>query len=161
MDQPTLDGERRYLDGLLNTRFNFYVLLMSALGAGLIAQPHLATTTAKCLLALGFLASLALTLMILRTAALLRVVLDMIVGIRGRDGTERARGEKLPDPSPDDPPYRVAFLMLGRSWAVTGVNAIRVIECAVCLTSLALFAAAALSLAGAFDPPPAMPGQAG
>lgn len=97
-DRAEQEAERAYLEGLLNTRFNYFVLLVGALSAVLFAEEDLGQARMQWLLGLGALAAWAMTLIILRTSALLQVVLDMITRRRGPDGTLSATGEPV-DPT--------------------------------------------------------------
>lgn len=153
MDQPSLDSERRYLDELLNKRFHFYVLLISALGAGLLTQEDLGSRRAQALFALGFLASLGLSVIILRSAALLKVVLDMIIGARSEDGAIVLGFNPIEASNPPDPehPYRIANRVL-RNDRLSSANAIDVIRLAVMATTGAILVGLIWSLFGAPDP---------
>jgi hypothetical protein len=147
--ERTLDEEREYLEGLLNTRFNYFALLLGALAAALLAEKSLATPRAQALLVGGALAASAMTLIIRRTAGLVTIVLEMITGARDRDGNKPPKFAAPADESAPEHPYAVAFAALENK-GLLSINANRVITVSSLLVTLGLIAAAAASLGGAF-----------
>lgn len=139
MPQHGLQHEREYLEGLLNTRFNFLLLIMSGLGAALLHEDDLGSRTSALLLVLGAVAATAMGLIILRTAALLREILTLL-GREARHPYRRAAA-------------RVAHRSRRNRLHHLRINANVVIEIAVYAIPLVLAAAAVASHSGLFAQP--------
>jgi hypothetical protein len=80
MAEPrTVDEERAYIESLLNTRFNYYILFVSLLLVPIANENSLTQTARVGLLGFGALVSALMAYMVMRTKLLLDTLLKEIV----------------------------------------------------------------------------------
>jgi hypothetical protein len=79
MAEPhTVDEERAYIENLLNTRFNYYILFVSLLLVPIAGDNPLSHLARVCLLAFGACVSALMAYMVVRTKYLLDALLKEI-----------------------------------------------------------------------------------
>lgn len=98
----TVDEERAYIENLLNTRFNYYLLFVSVLLVPIAGENPLTSTGRMLLLAMGAVVSTLMACMVVRTKLLLGVLLHRL--------------------EPNHP-YKIASKALGSTWRPFKINA--------------------------------------
>lgn len=78
-EKHTVDDERAYIENLLNTRFNYYLLFVSLLFVPIAGENPLSLIARTALLALGAVVSAFMFYMVMRTKLLLDALLKEIV----------------------------------------------------------------------------------
>jgi len=95
MAEPrTVDEERAYIENLLNTRFNYYLLFVSVLLVPIAGDNSLTPTGRTFLLAFGAAISALMAVMVVRTKLLLGVLLDELEGNHPYKYASRIVGRK-------------------------------------------------------------------
>lgn len=126
----TLDQEREYIEGLLNDRFNYYLVFASLLLLATFGNNSLTDEVRAILLLAGALVSGLIAYTVGRTRHLLEVLLN------------RLRAD-------ESHPYGIAFRAVGEDHRFYRRNANDILLCVVwLLTALFIFGAAAMLIPG-------------